>query len=230
MAMESMVTAFANAFKSKRLVFRQMEDNDTDRTWLWKNLWSDPVGQGLSNYNVFVPSSEKTCKKDYESIINNSLIAVFICLPPEPAAEGGDDDKSDKNEEGEKKKKQEEKEDEPKPRPIGMLVLSKPKADTFKMRTAIGLQIAAAYQNKGYGREAVNWALDWAFTFGNMHRVDIGTPSFNERALALYESIGFKLEGRTREVFFMNRRWWDDLCLGMLVHEWEDLRGLKVAK
>jgi hypothetical protein len=79
MAMESMSAAFAGAFKSKRLVYRSMEDTDADRDWLWKNLWNNPVSVGLANLGTFVPPSQKNFKKDWEQITTKALVAVFIC-------------------------------------------------------------------------------------------------------------------------------------------------------
>lgn len=60
-----------------------------------------------------------------------------------------------------------------------------------------------------------------------MHKVEIGTASYNERAAHLYQRLGFKLEGRIREVAFMDRKWYDVLEFGMLEREWEELRGMK---
>lgn len=223
MTMESMSAAFAGAFKSKQLFYKTIDETDAHRDWLFKNLWSNPVNTGLANIGLFLPASQKDFKKDFEHITTKSLMAVFICLPPaEKAADEGaeaeagkSDDKSKGDEDG---------------TIIGMIVLAKYAMDAFKRRTTIGIQLADKYQNKGYGREAINWALDWAFTYGDMHRVDIGSASFNERGLALYESIGFKPEGRKREVFYSNRQWHDIVELGMLVHEWEELRGLNNSK
>ncbi|KAH6657795.1 acyl-CoA N-acyltransferase [Truncatella angustata] len=219
MAMESMSAAFAGAFKSKRLVYRSMEDTDADRDWLWKNLWNNPVSVGLANLGTFVPPSQKNFKKDWEQITTKALVAVFICLPPPEKEEVAESEETDKDKGKDKKADA--------GTIIGMICLSKYAVDAFKRRTGIGLQIADEYQNKGYGREAINWALDWSFTFGDMNKVEIGTASYNDRAAALYESIGFKREGVKRQAFFMNRKYWDIIDFGMLVHEWEELRGLK---
>lgn len=232
--MEAISEAFAGAFKTERLVFRAMEDTEAHKDWLFKNLWDNPVNFGLATPATFVPQTRKGFNKDIETITSNSLLAVFICLPkkeePESAAEGQHQTSEQAEEEDDDKQKatgQDKEEDVTK---IGMLVMGKNSNFTFRRRTGIGIQIVDAHQNQGYGREAINWALDWAFTFGDMHRVDIGTMSYNERAAALYQSIGFKLEGVKRESVFMNRQWHDHIELGMLVHEWEELRGLRGSK
>lgn len=47
-----------------------------------------------------------------------------------------------------------------------------------------------------------------------MHRIELGTASYNERAQRLYERFGFKKEGVRREYVFMGRKWWDIVDYG----------------
>lgn len=58
-----------------------------------------------------------------------------------------------------------------------------------------------------------------------MHKVEISTASYNERGLHLYQKLGFKPEGRKREVVYMNRKYYDIVEFGMLEREWKELRG-----
>ncbi|KAH8653865.1 acyl-CoA N-acyltransferase [Xylariales sp. PMI_506] len=112
--------------------------------------------------------------------------------------------------------------------PIGYLGLAKQNPRMIPARqTAMAIQIASEFQDKGYGKEAVNWALDWAFRQAGVHRVSIETMSFNERAFALYKKIGFVEEGRKRESFYLDMQWWDSIQLGMLEDEWKSLRKIK---
>jgi len=90
----------------------------------------------------------------------------------------------------------------------------------------IGIALARQYQNNGYGREAINWMLDWAFRHGGLHTVRIGTFSYNERAAHLYKSVGFTLDGRMRDAKRFNRQWYDELLFSMTEDEWERLRGV----
>jgi RimJ/RimL family protein N-acetyltransferase len=69
--------------------------------------------------------------------------------------------------------------------------------------------------------------VDWAFKFANVHKVEISTSSYNERALHLYQKLGFRLEGRKREVIYVNRKYYDLVELGMLESDWKILRGLE---
>lgn len=96
--------------------------------------------------------------------------------------------------------------------------------------TSIGLTILPAYQGQGYGREAIEWALDYAFRRAGMHRVGIGAFGWNSGALRLYEKIGFKIEGRARQALWHEGTWWDLIELGMLEGEWWESRRKREAK
>jgi RimJ/RimL family protein N-acetyltransferase len=73
----------------------------------------------------------------------------------------------------------------------------------------------------GYGREMIVLALRYAFNELNLHRVWLTTSAFNERALKLYEKLGFRHEGRGREHFLLDGRRWDIVSMGMLRDEFE---------
>jgi len=61
----------------------------------------------------------------------------------------------------------------------------------YKTRIAmIGLGIPdAKLRGKGYGREVLNWALEYAFMHLGLHRVELGVFSFNKSAYGLYKSV-----------------------------------------
>ncbi|KAK2669370.1 hypothetical protein RAB80_014896 [Fusarium oxysporum f. sp. vasinfectum] len=94
-------------------------------------------------------------------------------------------------------------------------------------RTAeIGISLIKEHQGKGYGREAINWMVDWGFRHAGLHTIGITTTNYNPRGVYLYENIGFRLEGRRRDTIWMNRKWYDLIEFGMTEDEWESLRGL----
>jgi hypothetical protein len=57
--------------------------------------------------------------------------------------------------------------------------------------TEIGISIHRNFQGKGYGSEAIEWVLEWAFRRANFHRVGIGYLGWNERAGRLYGKVSF---------------------------------------
>jgi RimJ/RimL family protein N-acetyltransferase len=74
-------------------------------------------------------------------------------------------------------------------------------------------------RGKGFGREAIVLTLRYAFDELGLHRVGLYVSSFNERAIALYEKLGFQHEGRTRESIRADGRRYDTVLMGLLHDE-----------
>jgi len=203
--MDSIANAFNGAYKSSRLIYRPLEDNEDDKEFLYQNVFLDPANVGLANPVLFRPYTKKQAYGDLDGMAKCSLLAVLICLPPETSPSTNSKNKG---------------------QIIGYMTLSRFSMDSTAhcRSTRIGLQIASVYQNKGYGAEAIRWALDWAFLWAGMRRVEIGTTAYNERAVALYKKLGFVEEGRAREKVLMHGRWWDEVDFGMLEREWLAIR------
>jgi len=72
---------------------------------------------------------------------------------------------------------------------------------------------------KGYGTEAINLLLDYAFGYLNFHRVSVGVVGFNERALQFYQKVGFKKEGVQRDGYYYNHEYHDFVMMSILEDE-----------
>lgn len=86
--------------------------------------------------------------------------------------------------------------------------------------TSIGLSIHKDFQNKGYGSEAIRWILGYAFVMAGMHSVSIEAVGYNERAIHVYQKLGFVPEGRRRQQLWYRGGWHDFVQFGMLESEW----------
>jgi RimJ/RimL family protein N-acetyltransferase len=73
---------------------------------------------------------------------------------------------------------------------------------------------------KGYGTEATELILHWAFVYRNLHRVWLGVLSNNHRAIRCYQKCGFVEEGRMREHMWSNGKYHDLVIMGALRDEW----------
>ena len=71
----------------------------------------------------------------------------------------------------------------------------------------------------GYGTEAVQLLLDFAFKDLNLRRVHVYVLGTNGRALRLYEKVGFVREGTLREAAHIDGRYVDIALLGILRDE-----------
>lgn len=73
----------------------------------------------------------------------------------------------------------------------------------------------------GYGTEAVNLLVAFAFYELNLNRVELEVYDFNERAYRCYLACGFKEEGRLREKMYRNGRYSDVIQMSILRSEWD---------
>ena len=190
-------------FATERLVFRAVESTDDDAAFFHKHIMSDPVYQLCYNRVLPKPATLKNAE-DYIKSIQETMLGVMICLAPSVSADA-------------------------KPIPIGILCVSSDNMrDMHQHRSAtMSIALAEPFRGMGYGGEAINWALDWAFRAANLHRIGIVAFSYNVDALKLYRKLGFVDEGCDRQALYRNRAWYDAVRLSMLEDEWEKLRGIE---
>lgn len=86
------------------------------------------------------------------------------------------------------------------------------------------MAINVPYQGQGYGREAVQMILRHGFNRLELHRIEIKVYSFNERAYHLYQSCGFREEGRLRERILRNGEYYDQIFMAILRQEYLQMR------
>ena len=77
------------------------------------------------------------------------------------------------------------------------------------------------YWSKGYGTEAAVLIIRYGFEQLNLHRISSGAFSFNERSIKMHLKVGFKEEGRRRDVFFKNGAYCDEVMFGLLREDWK---------
>ncbi len=75
--------------------------------------------------------------------------------------------------------------------------------------------------NKGFGTDALQVLLRYAFLELNLHRLSLNVFEYNQRAVKSYEKAGFRLEGRARQSLSRDERRWDLIFMGILRREWE---------
>jgi len=82
-----------------------------------------------------------------------------------------------------------------------------------------------AYLDRGYGTEASTLLLDYAFGVLGYHKINLDLFEYNARAQAMYEKLGFVVEGRRRENHWSRGRFWDDILMGVTAEEWWSKHG-----
>jgi RimJ/RimL family protein N-acetyltransferase len=93
----------------------------------------------------------------------------------------------------------------------------------WKNRSAeIGITIGEKeYQNKGYGTEAIELLLDYAFSTVNLNRIELSVYEYNVRALKVYSKLGFIEEGRKRQFMWSKGAYHDAIIMSILAEEWK---------
>ncbi|MCG8350337.1 MAG: GNAT family N-acetyltransferase [Chloroflexales bacterium] len=75
-------------------------------------------------------------------------------------------------------------------------------------------------RGKGYGTEAINLLLEYAFGRLNFHRVALGVVGFNEAALRFYAKAGFTREGVQRDGYYYDHTYHDFVMMSLLEEEY----------
>ncbi|OAA54049.1 Acyl-CoA N-acyltransferase [Cordyceps fumosorosea ARSEF 2679] len=209
--MSTFSAALDNAFESKQLRYIAVDDECDDYKEVLTEMINEAPLQALSSEMLIRPQG-KTDVQFLATMYRKALLGVAICLRPseEEAATNTDKKKT-------------------KPTIIGTLCIGWggiPDSLRHNRNAYLGITLARAHRGRGYGREALDWGVDWAFRHGGLHSLSLTTVSFNGVGQRLYEAAGFALAGRRREVAWVNRVWHDELTYSMTETEWEALRGL----
>lgn len=72
------------------------------------------------------------------------------------------------------------------------------------------------YWSRGYGTDATQTLMRYAFAEMGLNRVELWVFANNTRAIRCYEKAGFKLEGTRRQSIFRGGRWWDEHLMALL--------------
>lgn len=76
---------------------------------------------------------------------------------------------------------------------VGQLTLVRDRG-IYKHLAELGMSITASYRGMGLGTAMIEGAFEWARTFG-VEKLCLNVFPHNERAIALYEKMGFEREG-----------------------------------
>ena len=77
-----------------------------------------------------------------------------------------------------------------------------------------------AYYGKGLATEAGKLIIGYGFDRLNLNSIWLGAHAENKAAISVYKKLGFKEEGRIRERFIRNERFYDQILMSILRREW----------
>jgi RimJ/RimL family protein N-acetyltransferase len=97
--------------------------------------------------------------------------------------------------------------------------------DMRNRHAELGIWLASRdLRGLGYGTDAIQALLPYAFEVAMLEKLHLGVYDFNEGGLRSYERVGFRYEGRLRHMIYYQGRWWDEWPMRMLRAEWSLIR------
>lgn len=103
---------------------------------------------------------------------------------------------------------------------IGRVALSNVARGAWQNAT-LGYFLDKELNGKGYTTAAVGLALRYAFTDGQLHRVQAGVMPRNLGSIRVLEKNGFRYEGLSLRYLQINGKWEDHNMYAITVEEWE---------
>ncbi|WP_404432072.1 GNAT family N-acetyltransferase [Sutcliffiella horikoshii] len=101
---------------------------------------------------------------------------------------------------------------------VGMLNATKGSRKRVKHICMFGISIQEEHCNNGLGSKMIHRLLEWAKKDKDIEKVCLEVFTHNERAIHVYEKLGFKVEGRKeRHVKFEDGTYSDELIMGQFV-------------
>src|SRR5699024_8833737 len=76
--------------------------------------------------------------------------------------------------------------------------------DPIHRKAEFGIMIDPQHQGHGYASTATRLAIDYAFATLNLHKLYLIVDCINEKAIHVYEKLGFTVEGVLKEEYFVN--------------------------
>ena len=93
----------------------------------------------------------------------------------------------------------------------------------------IGIALGREYIGRGYGTDAMRVIVGYGFREMGLHRIQLSVAPFNPAGIRAYEKAGFVEEGRHRESVLHDGRWYDEVLMSILDHEWAARRSSTVT-
>lgn len=103
---------------------------------------------------------------------------------------------------------------------IGVCGFQGGKRRAVRHQGGIGISVNIEWRNKGVGTALMQHLIDWAKGTGIITRMELTVMAHNERAIHVYEKLGFKLEGRQRAALFKDGAYIDVFMMALLLMDY----------
>ena len=86
---------------------------------------------------------------------------------------------------------------------------------------SFGVRVDAVHRQRGYAADAVRLLLRYGFLERRYHKCNSACVDGNTASVKMHEALGFRDEGRRRDVLFLNGRYYDELLFGLTRDEFD---------
>ncbi len=97
--------------------------------------------------------------------------------------------------------------------------------DSANQSASLGYWLAEASQGQGLMTRAARAVTRLAFTEYGLNRLEIRVADENRPSVAVAERLGFRLEGVLHQGEWVNARFHNLLCYGLLAADWRDIEA-----
>ncbi|SFC33562.1 Acetyltransferase (GNAT) family protein [Alkalibacterium subtropicum] len=77
-------------------------------------------------------------------------------------------------------------------------------------------------QGKGHAEEVVRRVVDYGFCQLNLNKITLDVMGFNKKAVHIYQKVGFEVEGKKIQEYYIKGNYYDSLAKGLLREKYEN--------
>ncbi len=103
---------------------------------------------------------------------------------------------------------------------IGQCEISNSEWEAASHVGILGVIVKNKYRDLGMGKYLIDFALRESKKLNNKEKIVLSCFSNNERAINLYETIGFKIVGIRKKQFYMDSMYYDEVLMELFTDEY----------
>ena len=103
---------------------------------------------------------------------------------------------------------------------VGNVTLFTEKAVRLRHVVSFGIAVDSHFTRRGIAQQLIEFALDYAFNWLAAQRVELSVFADNSPAIALYQKLGFVVEGTQRQAALKQGRYQDIIMMSKLASEY----------
>jgi RimJ/RimL family protein N-acetyltransferase len=100
---------------------------------------------------------------------------------------------------------------------VGNLNFSGGERPRIAHRGEMGVSVLKEYWGQGIGTELIKYLIHWAKESDIIKKINLRVRTDNVSGINLYKKLGFVEEGIIKREFLIDNKFYDSLCMGLLI-------------